>query len=273
MMQVLRDCASLRQIRAACRRLAFVPTMGNLHAGHLSLVDLARQHADAVIASIYVNPLQFAPNEDFARYPRSFERDIELLKTAGANAVFAPDDALMDIARQCVFVEPSSLAQDLCGRFRPGHFRGVATIVLKLLHLVAPDLLVLGKKDLQQLTIVREMLEQLNLPVELLSAETIRDADGVALSSRNRYLSTAERAEAPHLYRCLRAVADAADPTRAAEAARQELESAGWKVDYITVRDAKTLAEPAAGAPLVALGAAWLGTTRLIDNVQMTDRV
>lgn len=272
-MQVLRDRASLRRIRAACRRLAFVPTMGNLHAGHLSLVDLARQHADAVIVSIYVNPLQFSPNEDFARYPRSFERDVELLEAAGVDAVFAPDDALMDIARQRVFVEPSSLAQDLCGHFRPGHFRGVATIVLKLLHLVAPDILVLGKKDLQQLTIVREMLEQLNLPVELLGAGTIRDADGVALSSRNQYLSAAERAEAPHLYRCLCSVAASPDPKRAAEAARQELENAGWKVDYIAVRNAKTLADPAAGAPLVALGAAWLGATRLIDNVQIPDRV
>lgn len=269
MMQVLRDRDSLRQIRAASRRLAFVPTMGNLHAGHLSLIEFARAQADAVIASIYVNPLQFGPNEDLERYPRSFERDIELLEAAGADAVFAPGDTLLDIARQRVYVDPSPLAQDLCGRFRPGHFRGVATIVLKLLNLIAPDILILGKKDLQQLTIVREMLEQLNLPVELLGAQTIRDADGLALSSRNQYLSAAERAEAPHLYRCLRAVAAAPDRKRAAEAALLELQSAGWKVDYIAVRDARTLAEPAIGAPLVVLGAAWLGATRLIDNVEI----
>lgn len=270
-MQVVGDRAGLRQIRAACRRLAFVPTMGNLHGGHLSLIKFARQQADAVIASIYVNPLQFGPNEDFARYPRSLERDLELLETAGADAVFAPDDALLDIARQRVFVEPSPLAQDLCGYFRPGHFRGVATIVLKLLHLVAPDVLVLGKKDLQQLTIVREMLEQLNVPVELLGAETIRAADGLALSSRNQYLSAAERAEAPHLYRCLRMAAAAPDRKKAAQSARRELEGAGWKVDYIAVRDAKTLAEPATDAHLVVLGAAWLGATRLIDNVEIVD--
>lgn len=268
-MQVIRDIASLRRFRAGAGHAAFVPTMGNLHAGHLSLLALAREHADGVVASIYVNPLQFGPDDDFARYPRSFERDIELLEAAGAAAVFAPDDALLNIHQQRVFVEPSALAQDLCGRFRPGHFRGVTTIVLKLLHLVAPDVLVLGKKDLQQLTIVREMLEQLNLPVKLLGAATLRAADGLALSSRNQYLSAAERAEAPRLYRCLQAVASAPEPQAAAGAAEAELASAGWKVDYIAVRDARTLAEPASGAPLVVLAAAWLGSTRLIDNVEM----
>lgn len=269
-MQVIRDAIGLRAYRAANARLAFVPTMGNLHAGHAALVALAREQAARAIASIYVNPLQFGPNEDFSRYPRSFDRDVALLEAAGADAVFAPDDALLNISRQQVFVEPSALAQDLCGAFRPGHFRGVATIVLKLLHLVAPDLLVLGRKDLQQLVIVREMLAQLNLAVELIAAATVRDADGLALSSRNQYLSAVERAEAPRLYRCLRSVAAAAQVQGAAQMARQELEGAGWKVDYIAVRDAYSLAEPSAGKPAVVLGAGWLGSTRLIDNVEFS---
>ena len=267
-MLVIRDEAGLQALRRSAARLAFVPTMGNLHAGHASLIALARQHAETVLASIYVNPLQFGPNEDFARYPRSFERDLELLEAAGAQAVFAPDDALLGVSRQRVFVEPSPLADDLCGRFRPGHFRGVATIVLKLLHLVKPDLLILGKKDLQQFVIVREMLADLNLAIDLIGAPIVRDRDGLALSSRNQYLTAAERAEAPHLYRCLKAVAESAVPAQMLEATRTELENAGWRVDYVALRDADTL-RPTQGGHMVALGAAWLGSTRLIDNVEL----
>lgn len=271
-MLILRDEADLQGLRRSAARLAFVPTMGNLHAGHASLIALARQHADTVLASIYVNPLQFGPNEDFARYPRSFERDLELLEAAGAQAVFAPDDALLGVSQQRVFVQPSPLAEDLCGQFRPGHFRGVATIVLKLLHLVMPDVLILGKKDLQQFVIVREMLGDLNLAIDLIGAPIVRDRDGLALSSRNQYLTAAERAEAPHLYRCLKAVAESAAPAQMLEPIRKELETAGWRVDYVALRDADTL-KPMQGGRLVALGAAWLGSTRLIDNVELLNLV
>lgn len=271
-MLVIRDEAGLQGLRRSAARLAFVPTMGNLHAGHASLIALARQHADTVLASIYVNPLQFGPNEDFVRYPRSFERDIELVEAAGAQAVFAPDDALLGVSHQRVFVEPSPLADDLCGQSRPGHFRGVATIVLKLLHLVKPDVLILGKKDLQQFVIVREMLADLNLAIDLIGAPIVRDRDGLALSSRNQYLTAAERAEAPHLYRCLKAVAESAAPAQMLETTRKELENAGWRVDYVALRDADTL-QPIQGGRLVALGAAWLGSTRLIDNVELLNSV
>lgn len=269
-MLLVRGAVELRAFRASAGRLAFVPTMGNLHAGHASLVALARQHADTIIASIYVNPLQFGADEDYSRYPRSFAHDLDLLRAAGADAVFAPDDALLGVSRQRVFVEPSPLAEDLCGRFRPGHFRGVATIVLKLLNLVAPDVLVLGKKDFQQLVIVRQMLEDLCLPVELIAAATVRHDDGLALSSRNQYLSAAERTEAPRLHRCLIEVCASPEPQKSAASARTQLEGAAWKVDYIAVRNAHTLAEPVADEPLVVLGAAWLGSTRLIDNIEFS---
>lgn len=263
------DQAALRTFCAAAGRIALVPTMGNLHAGHTSLIGLARQHADTVIASIYVNPLQFGAEEDFARYPRTLQHDVEQLEQAGADAVFLPDDALMKTAQQRVFVEPSRLAADLCGKFRPGHFRGVTTIVLKLLNLVRPEVLVLGKKDFQQWVIVREMLEDLLLPIRLLGVATVRAEDGLALSSRNQYLSASERSEAPRLYRSLQTIAARADPQSAVSAAHTELQAAGWRVDYIAVRDAQTLQAPLPQQPWVVLGAAWLGATRLIDNVEI----
>ena len=269
-MDVIRDRAGLARLREQDKPLAFVPTMGGLHDGHASLVRLARTQAERVVASIYVNPLQFSPEEDYARYPRSLEADLEVLEKAGATAVFVPDDALLAIANQQVFVAPSSLADDLCGRFRPGHFRGVATIVLKLLNLVRPDQLVMGKKDLQQITIIREMLADFCLDIDLIAASIVREADGLAMSSRNRYLSAAERRRAPELHQALRAIAESQSPEREAAAVCDRLNAAGWRVDYVEIRDLATLGDTQPGHARVALGAAWLGATRLIDNIEFS---
>lgn len=265
---VIRNRAGLDALRARSASLAFVPTMGGLHEGHASLIRLGREHAEQVIASIYVNPLQFAPDEDFARYPRSLAADLELLEQAGASAVFVPDDKLLSIAEQRTFVAPSALAEDLCGRFRPGHFRGVATIVLKLLNLVRPDQLVMGKKDLQQLTIVGEMLTDFCLDTTLIAAPIVREADGLAMSSRNRYLSAAERAQAAELHRALERVARSPSPQRDLSYAQESLSASGWRVDYLEIRDLDTLGDPRPGRAQVVLGAAWLGVTRLIDNLE-----
>lgn len=267
-MNVIYDRAGLAELRARSPSLVFVPTMGGLHEGHASLVRLGREHAERVVASIYINPLQFGPDEDFARYPRSLEADLELLERAGAAAVFVPDDALLSISSQRVYVAPSPLADDLCGRFRPGHFRGVATIVLKLLNLVRPDKLVLGKKDLQQLVIIREMLADFCLDTDLIAAPIVREADGLAMSSRNRYLNAAERQRATELHQALARIALSREPERELELAREQLGQSGWRVDYLEIRDSATLGAPRPGAPRAVLGAAWLGATRLIDNTE-----
>lgn len=266
---VIEDRTGLDELRARSPSLAFVPTMGGLHEGHASLVRLGREHAEHVVVSIYVNPLQFGPDEDFARYPRSLDADLDLLEHAGATAAFVPDDALLSISSQRVYVAPSPLAEDLCGRFRPGHFRGVATIVLKLLNLVRPDKLVMGKKDLQQLTIIREMLADFCLATQLIAAPIVREADGLAMSSRNRYLSAAERQRAAELNQTLTRIAQSREPERELERARERLNQSGWRVDYLEIRDVATLGAPQPGAPRVVLGAGWLGTTRLIDNHEL----
>ena len=204
-MQVLRDIPSLR--RALPEEVAFVPTMGNLHPGHLSLVRLAKQHAPAVAVSIFVNRLQFLPGEDFERYPRTFERDCALLEAAGVEFVFAPDEKVLYPQPQTVKVRAGLLGEDLEGQFRPGFFDGVATVVLKLFNCVQPKSAVFGKKDYQQVMVVRAMVRQLDLPLAIVAGETVREADGLAMSSRNAYLSAAERAEAPRLYRVLQQVA------------------------------------------------------------------
>jgi pantoate--beta-alanine ligase len=265
-MKVLRDIASLRAARAAAGPLAFVPTMGNLHDGHLSLVRLARRHAGSVAVSIFVNRLQFSPGEDFERYPRTLERDRALLESEGVELLFAPDESVLYPQPQSLIVHPGALGEELEGRFRPGFFNGVATVVLKLFNAVQPDVAVFGKKDFQQLTIVRQMVRQLDLPLEIIAGETARDADGLAMSSRNAYLSAGERAEAPRLYRVLREVA--AGKISTAEAMPQ-LAAAGWKPDYVEVRRRADLgaAQPA-DKDLVVLGAARLGGTRLIDNLE-----
>lgn len=265
-MNIVRDIASLRAAATALGPLAFVPTMGNLHAGHLSLVRLARQQAKAVAVSTFVNRLQFQPHEDFERYPRTFERDRALLEAEGVELLFAPDESVLYPQPQTYTVRPGPLAEELEGRFRPGFFVGVATIVLKLFNCVQPTVAVFGKKDYQQLMVVRQMVRQLDLPLEIIAGDTMREADGLAMSSRNAYLSPAERAEAPRLYRVLRAIAGG---TMSRDGAIGELTAAGWKPDYIEVRRQEDLAVPAQGEQaLVVLAAARLGGTRLIDNLE-----
>lgn len=264
-MQVLKDIAALRRALAAAGPVAFVPTMGNLHGGHLSLVRLARRHGSAVAVSIFVNRLQFTAGEDFERYPRTFERDCGLLEAAGVEFLFAPDESVLYPEPQAYMVQPPPLADELEGRFRPGFFHGVGTVVLKLLNCVQPVAAVFGKKDYQQLMLMRGMVRQLNLPVEIVAGETVREPDGLAMSSRNSYLSPAQRAEAPRLYRTLRQVGDGMP----AEAAMQALVAAGWEPDYVDVRRRQDLAPPQpADRERVVVAAARLGATRLIDNLE-----
>ena len=265
-MKILRDIAALRAATAGAGPIAFVPTMGNLHEGHLALVRLARRSGHAVAVSIFVNRLQFAPGEDFERYPRTFERDCALLEPEGVEIVFAPDEGVLYPEPQAYVVRPPPIADELEGRFRPGFFLGVATVVLKLFNSVQPAVAVFGKKDYQQLHIVRGMVRQLNLPIQIVAGETLREPDGLAMSSRNAYLSAEERAEAPHLHRALLEVTRG---SLAGEGAMRALAGAGWKPDYVEVRRRSDLAPPGPGErELVALGAARLGATRLIDNLE-----
>ena len=272
-MDIIETVAALRQRLQNAHPVRFVPTMGNLHEGHLQLVERARALGGCVVTSLFVNPLQFGPQEDFERYPRTFAEDCAKLESVGCDLVFAPAvDELYPQAQQ-VFVEPPPLANELCGAMRPGHFRGVATVVMKLFGCVQPDTALFGKKDFQQLAVIRTLVRDLNLPVEIVGVECVRAIDGLALSSRNGYLSRSERAEAPRLQRILRRIADAlaageADHAALSAAARSELEAHGWRVDYVAIRDPETLLPAAPGTPdWVVLAAAWLGNTRLIDNI------
>ena len=274
-MQVVHSVADLRAALAGQSATAFVPTMGNLHAGHVSLVELARQHGNPVVASIFVNPLQFGAGEDYERYPRTLAADCEQLDAAGCNLVFAPDVAELYPQPQTFTVQPpEALANDLCGAFRPGHFSGVATVVLKLLNLVQPRVAVFGKKDFQQLAMIRGLVRQFNLPIDIVAGETLRESDGLAMSSRNRYLTPAERIQASRLHQELAAMLAAmraGDNDHAALCANasRRLKMAGWRVDYVALRDADSLQSPTADSRrLVVLGAAWLGNTRLIDNLE-----
>ena len=278
-MQVIHTLAALRGALAGNTRTAFVPTMGNLHAGHLDLLRLAREHGQRTVASIFVNRLQFAPHEDFERYPRTLARDCEQLAAAGCDCVFAPDEAELYPEPQTFKVAPQpELADILEGHFRPGFFVGVCTVVLKLLACVQPDVAVFGKKDYQQLLVLRAMVRQFALPIEVVGAETVRAEDGLALSSRNGYLSAAERNEALALSTALRGLAAAVrggnhDLPSLEAAALDTLRVRGWVPDYLSVRRRSDLQAPsgaqlAADEPLVALGAARLGTTRLIDNLE-----
>lgn len=272
-MQIIHTIADMRRWRANHADLALVPTMGNLHEGHLALVRLARQQAAQVVVSIFVNPLQFGANEDFSRYPRTLAHDCELLREAGADVVFAPDTEELFPHPQSCHVETPTLANELCGAFRPGHFRGVATIVMKLFNIAQPRVALFGQKDYQQLAIIRGMVADLNVPVAILAGATLRAADGLALSSRNGFLNEAERAEAPRLYQTLSAIrnrlaAGERDFAALELAATATLSVHGWRVDYIAIRSpALVLPEPGA-TRFVVLGAAYLGTTRLIDNVE-----
>jgi pantoate--beta-alanine ligase len=272
-MKLIKTVADLRKNLPGQRRVALVPTMGNLHAGHLSLVLQARKHADVVITSIFVNPLQFAPHEDFLQYPRTLERDCELLEDVGCDAVFAPEERDIYVEGQIVRVTPPTIADILEGAARPGFFAGVCTVVLKLFTMVRPKVAVFGKKDYQQVLVVRQMARQLGLPLEIVVGEIVRDAQGVALSSRNSYLSAAEYAEAPRLSTVLRETAcaarvEGADRLELERLGRDRLAAHGWQPDYIAIRRQSDLGEPSAADPIVVLGAARLGRTRLIDNVE-----
>jgi pantoate--beta-alanine ligase len=272
-MQLIHRVADLRAALAGQRDTAFVPTMGNLHSGHVSLVELARRQGRPVVTSIFVNPLQFGAGEDFNRYPRTLEADCARLEAAGCDIVFAPDAREMYPESQTFNVQPP-LADELCGHFRPGHFEGVATVVLKLFNMVQPRYAAFGKKDYQQLFILKGMVRQFNLPIVMLEGETGRADDGLALSSRNGYLSQPERAEAPRLYRLLRAAAEqiadcAIDLPRIEANLADELTRHGWRVDYIALRSRATLLTPKPDdSELVLLAAAHLGRTRLIDNIE-----
>ena len=283
-MKIISDINELRDHLRGQNRASFVPTMGNLHEGHLSLMRLARQHGDPVVASIFVNRLQFGPNEDFDSYPRTMQADIDKLEKEGVYILFAPTERDLYPQPQEYRVDPPQQLGDILeGEFRPGFFKGVCTVVLKLFSCVQPKVAVFGKKDYQQLMIIRQMAIQFALPVDIIPAETIRAEDGLALSSRNGYLSTAERAEAPELQRLLNEVRNQVldlkerniDALSAIEKkAVAQLAGRGWEPDYISIRQQSDLAPSnnenlQAGEPLVILTAAKLGKTRLIDNLEV----
>ncbi|MDF3832489.1 pantoate--beta-alanine ligase [Cupriavidus basilensis] len=282
-MKVISSIHELRDQLRGQNRAAFVPTMGNLHEGHLSLMRLARQHGDPVVASIFVNRLQFGPNEDFDKYPRTLQDDIEKLQKEGVYVLFAPTERDMYPEPQEYRVEPPhDLGDILEGEFRPGFFKGVCTVVMKLFSCAQPRVAVFGKKDYQQLMIVRRMVNQFALPIDIIPAETVRAEDGLALSSRNRYLTPDERTEAPVLYKTLHEVRDtvlaanraSADLAAIEAGAQAALQARGWKPDYIAIRKQVDLQAPTreqlvAGEPLVILTAAKLGATRLIDNLEI----
>ncbi|MFN3770855.1 MAG: pantoate--beta-alanine ligase [Ectopseudomonas guguanensis] len=267
--------AAVAQARAEGKQIGFVPTMGNLHAGHVSLVEIAAQRADFVVASIFVNPLQFGAGEDLDKYPRTLAADQEKLLAAGCHLLFHPDAAeiyphgMGDQTR----VSVPGVSEGLCGASRPGHFEGVATVVTKLFNMVQPDLAVFGEKDYQQLAVIRALVQDLNMPIQIIGAPTQRAEDGLALSSRNGYLDAAQRSTAPTLYRSLQAIAEelrrgARDYARLIDAAQEQQRAAGFVPDYLEIRNAVTL-RPAQidDRHLVILTAAQLGGTRLIDNL------
>lgn len=283
-MKIISDINELRDHLRGQNRASFVPTMGNLHEGHLSLMRLARQHGDPVVASIFVNRLQFGPNEDFDSYPRTMQADIDKLEKEGVYILFAPTEKDLYPQPQEYRVDPPQQLGDILeGEFRPGFFKGVCTVVLKLFACVQPRVAVFGKKDYQQLMIIRQMANQFALPVDIIPAETIRAEDGLALSSRNIYLSDTERSEAPALQRQLNAMRDEVlslkEKTASAlldiEAnAVAQMQVRGWKPDYIAIRKQGDLAKPMqadldADQPLVIVTAAKLGKTRLIDNLEI----
>jgi pantoate--beta-alanine ligase len=266
----------VRAWRAEGRRIAFVPTMGNLHPGHVSLIELARRHGDRFIASIFVNPMQFGPNEDFNHYPRTPRRDADMLREAGCHLMFIPDGAEIypNGTQLATRVIVPGVSDGLCGEFRPGHFEGVATVVAKLFGIVQPDVAVFGEKDFQQLAVIRHMTSDLCLPIEIVGAPTMREPDGLAMSSRNQYLSDAERALAPQIHAALqravaRVAAGAADLGAIEQDGATELAAAGFRVDYFSVRRAADLLVPTElDRDLVVLTAARLGKARLIDNLR-----
>lgn len=278
-MEIISDILSLRLRLKREPYVVFVPTMGNLHEGHLSLIQIAKKKAGCLVASIFVNRLQFSQAKEFDQYPRTLTEDSRLLEKYGVDVLFVPEEKSIYPVQQEFLLEPLPMANLLEGRFRPGFFRGVVTIVLKLFNLVQPQVAIFGKKDYQQLCIVREMVRQLNLPIEIDTAETVRASDGLALSSRNRFLSDKERTEAVHLYKVLSRIKQEVEMGNKnfqslQENAIEALVSHGWKVDYIILRQLDTLFSiQSDDRNMIVLGAAQLGTTRLIDNLELSIKV
>jgi pantoate--beta-alanine ligase len=280
-MQTVKDPTALRGYvcswRRDARRIALVPTMGNLHAGHTALVKRAKQLADRTVVSIFVNPMQFVPGEDYDRYPRTPEQDLQLLSEADVDLVFAPgiDDIYAKGFENSTRVQVPQLDSILCGKSRPGHFTGVATVVTKLFNLTQPDIAVFGDKDYQQLLLIRRVVEDLCFPIDIVAIPTVRDVDGLALSSRNSYLSRAERERAPLLYRTLKDIAEKLKKSQTGFAsleteASATLKSHGFRPDYVVIRRSEDLLPPTSGdTQLVILAAAWLGSTRLIDHEEV----
>ncbi|MBT8120605.1 MAG: pantoate--beta-alanine ligase [Gammaproteobacteria bacterium] len=286
-MDICRQVDQLRTIvdgwRMSGETIAFVPTMGNLHSGHLSLVELAQQRASRVVVSIYVNPMQFSPDEDFDSYPRTLDDDLEKLRTMDVDLVFTPDDAMIypQGESRSTFIEVPGLSDIIEGEFRPGFFRGVATVVMKLFNMVQPDIAVFGEKDYQQLLVIRQMVADLNLPIEIIGVEIKREADGLAMSSRNNYLDAAERENSRVLSESLQQLSDNIEQGMSIEQAESEchstLASRGFIVDYVTIRETESLKKVSneqltANTVLIALAAARLGKTRLIDNLKFSVR-
>lgn len=278
-MQIINTISTLRAQLQNHSSIAFVPTMGNLHAGHIHLVEIAQQQAKCVVVSIFVNPLQFGANEDLANYPRTLEADFEKLKVAGADIVFTPEVLEMypdfdgSNLGQTMRIKASPIANELCGAARNGHFDGVATVVMKLFNIVQPQVAIFGKKDFQQLLVIRELVKQFNLPIEIIAGETIREASGLAMSSRNGYLTANQKSAAAELQRQLKKIemlVQQGDHNFLAleTSATDTLNQEGWLVDYVSIRSACTLA-PAQpqDQQLVVLAAAKIGNTRLIDNI------
>jgi pantoate--beta-alanine ligase len=279
-MQIIKIIEELRHALKSQANIAFVPTMGNLHAGHIKLVEVAKHYADCVVVSIFVNPLQFGPNEDLASYPRTLQADCEKLQAAGASIVFTPtvEEMYADFDgksfNQTMVITPPPIANELCGASRPGHFSGVATVVMKLFNMVQPRVAVFGQKDFQQLFIIKQMVKQFNLPINIIGVDTVREPSGLAMSSRNGYLSDSHRATASQLNKALQSIVISVKAGNNSyleleQETKNTLNNEGWFVDYISIRSSLTLL-PASGndIQLVVLGAAKLGQTRLIDNIE-----
>jgi pantoate--beta-alanine ligase len=283
-MQIIHTVAELRNALKSQTSVVLVPTMGNLHAGHIHLATLAKQQAQCVVVSIFVNPLQFGANEDLASYPRTLDADCEKLKAAGVDIVFAPNvqemypdfNAATNDLGQTMIISAPPIAKELCGASRPGHFDGVATVVMKLFNIVMPQMAVFGKKDFQQLFIIRELVRQFNLPIEIIAGDTVREASGLAMSSRNGYLTPEQKSHASMLHTCLKEIVSSiqqgcVDYAALEQVTVQTLDNIGWLTDYVSVRSARTLL-PASkeDTALVVLAAAKIGNTRLIDNIEFT---
>ncbi len=284
-MQIIHTASALRQALKSQTNIAFVPTMGNLHAGHIHLVEIAKQHGQCVVVSIFVNPLQFGANEDLATYPRTLEADCDKLKTAGATIVFAPTVEEMypdfdgNTLNQTMTITAPPIANELCGASRPGHFSGVATIVMKLFNMVMPQVAIFGQKDFQQLFIIKQLVRQFNLPIKVIGVDTVREANGLAMSSRNGYLSVEQHHQASQLNQSLQNIVTQIQNNtqqnyivnfhQLENEAIASLKTQGWIVDYVSIKSALTLSDASStDSHLVVLAAAKLGNTRLIDNIE-----